>query len=148
MNKHVILLIEDNELDVISAQRSLKKTDLNYELHIAFNGIEALDLLRGKPGQMPMNPLPDIVLLDLNMPGMNGLEFLHILRSDDRIRHIKVFVMTTSAEEVDRHTSEKLGISGYLIKPMGYAGNYNRSDSMEGFVQFHISKILREEDNK
>jgi len=146
MKKNTILLIEDNELDVISIQRSLKKLDTEYELFTSFNGIEALDMLRGKPGLLPMDPPPNIILLDINMPKMNGLEFLQVLRSEKGLKHIKVFVMTTSGEEFDRVATEKLGISGYLIKPMSYSNNYDRSGSMEGFVQFHIGKILREQE--
>lgn len=132
-------------MDVISVQRSLKKLNMLYELHTAFNGIDALDMLRGKPGFLPMNPLPTIILLDINMPKMNGLEFLRIMRGDDRLKHIKVFVMTTSGEEYDRAATEQLGIAGYLIKPMSYSSNYNKPESMENFVQFHLGKILREE---
>jgi CheY-like chemotaxis protein len=144
MKENVILLIEDNELDVLSVQRSLKKLDMTYQLFTAFNGIEALDMLNGTHGRMPMEPLPTVILLDINMPKMNGLEFLRALRSDDRLSDIRVFIMTTSAEDFDRKTTEELGVSGYLIKPMSYSANYNRADSMENFVQFHIRKILQE----
>lgn len=145
MKKNIILLIEDNELDVVSVQRSLKKLDMEYELFTAFNGIDALDILNGKKETHSMGDLPTIILLDINMPKMNGLEFLAVLRSDERLRHIRVFIMTTSGEEIDRKTTEKLGISGYLIKPMSYNASYNRADSMESFVQFHLGRILREE---
>jgi CheY-like chemotaxis protein len=146
MKKKVILLIEDDELDVISVQRSLDKLDIPYELHTAFNGIEALEMLRGNEGRSPMSPLPDIILLDVNMPKMNGIEFLKALRKDEGLKPIKVFVMTTSGEQHDRTETERLGISGYLIKPLNFANNTKRSDSMDGFVQFYIGKILREEE--
>jgi CheY-like chemotaxis protein len=139
--KNVILLIEDDELDVISVERSLKKLDEEYILYTAYNGIEALELLRGTKGTA-INPLPDVILLDLNMPKMNGIEFLKALRSDDNLKHIKVFVMTTSGEEADRKATESLGVSGYLIKPLNFNNNNKRSDSMDGFVQFHIRKIF------
>lgn len=144
MKRKIILLIEDDELDVMSVERSLRKLDGEYELYTAFNGLEALDMVRGKPGQAPMEPFPDLILLDLNMPKMSGLEFLRAMRSDDRLRQIKVFVITTSGEPQDRNAATELGISGYLIKPMSYSANYNRADSMEGFVQFHIGRILRD----
>jgi CheY-like chemotaxis protein len=147
MKRKVILLIEDDELDVISVQRSLNKLDAAYELHTAYNGIEALELLQGKANKVAMKPLPDIILLDINMPKMSGIEFLKILRSDDKFKYIKVFIMTTSGEERDRNVTQALGISGYLIKPLNFNDNNKRSDSMDAFVQFHIGKILREEES-
>lgn len=141
-SKNVILLVDDDELDVISVERSLKKLDQDYELRTAYNGIEALEILRGSENHAPIDPLPDVILLDLNMPKMNGIEFLKVLRSDEKLKNIKVFVMTTSGEEADRRTTEQLGISGYLIKPLNFNNNSKRTDSMDGFVQFHLRKIL------
>jgi len=145
MKKKVILLVEDDELDVISVQRSLNKLQVPYELFTAYNGNEALEMLIGKEGQPAMYPLPDIILLDINMPKMNGIEFLKALRANDNIKHIKTFVMTTSAEVKDREQTNALGIAGYLIKPLNYNNNDKRTDSMDGFVQFHIGRILTEE---
>lgn len=141
MMKNVILLVEDDELDVISVERSLKKLNEEYILYTAYNGIEALEMLRGVNGEV-MNPLPNVILLDLNMPKMNGIEFLRALRADEKLKDLKVFIMTTSGEEGDRKTAESLGISGYLIKPLNFNNNNKRSDSMDGFVQFHIRKIF------
>jgi CheY-like chemotaxis protein len=140
MKKYSILLIEDDELDLISVQRSLKKMGEEYELHAAYNGKEALFLLRE---QEPLL-MPDVILLDLNMPQMNGIEFLKVLRNDEKLKHIKVFIMTTSAEIADRTATESLGISGYVIKPLNYNDNSKRTDSMDAFVQFHLRKILAE----
>lgn len=147
MEKKIILLVEDDELDVMSVRRSMKRLDIPYELYTAFNGIEALKLLRGTDENPALECLPDIILLDLNMPRMNGLEFLAILRGDERLRDISVYVMTTSGEETDRTATERLGVSGYLIKPMGYGSGYNRVDSMEHFVQFHLRNILTGRDD-
>jgi CheY-like chemotaxis protein len=144
MQKKVILLVEDDELDIISVRRSLSKLDIDFDVHLAFNGIDALEMLRGKVGHSGMHALPDIILLDINMPKMNGIEFLRELRAEERFSQIKVIVMTTSAEQHDRTETDRLGISGYLIKPMGYYNNDKRVDSMDGFVQFYIGKILRE----
>jgi CheY-like chemotaxis protein len=140
MKKYIILLVEDDELDIISVRRSLKKLDILYDLQTAYNGKEALQIL----GQESATELPDVILLDLNMPKMNGIEFLKHLRNDEKLRHIRVFVMTTSSETVDRSVAEKLGISGYIIKPLNYNNNTNRSDSMDSFVEFHLRKILSE----
>jgi CheY-like chemotaxis protein len=137
MKKHVILLIEDDELDIISVERSLKKLASNYELHTAYNGIEALQKLKGSP---PLQP--DVILLDINMPKMNGLEFLHALRADEKLKNLRVFIMTTSSESSDRNAAEDLGIAGFIIKPLSYTDNTKRSDSMEAFVQFHLRKII------
>lgn len=141
MRKANILLIEDDELDTISVERSLKKLEIKYILHTAYNGIEALKLLRDEK-----NPLsPDVIFLDINMPKMNGIEFLKIIRNDADLKDLKVFVMTTSSESIDRTTAEGLGISGYIIKPLNYTDNTKRSDSMDAFVQFHLRKILLNE---
>ncbi|MHA3789212.1 response regulator [Flavobacterium hauense] len=141
MEKHTILLVEDDELDVISVERSLKKIENEYNLYTAYNGIEALDILK----KMNANALPDVILLDLNMPKMNGLEFLRIIRADELLKDIKVFVMTTSSESSERAEAEELGISGYIIKPLNYTDNTKRADSMDAFVQFHLRKILTNE---
>lgn len=138
MKKKMVMLVEDDELDVMSFQRSVKKLDIPFELVTAFNGIEALEMLRRSA------TVPDIILLDLNMPRMNGLEFLKALRADAYFAHIKVFVITTSGESADRLSADDLGVSGYLLKPMSYSGPYNRNDSMEHFVQFHMRNILLE----
>ncbi|MFD2163555.1 response regulator [Paradesertivirga mongoliensis] len=140
-SKNIILLVDDDELDVISVERSLKKLDQDYELFTAYNGIEALEILKSQLEE-GKGHLPDVILLDLNMPKMNGIEFLKVLRGDDKLKHLKVFVMTTSGEEADRKATEQLGVSGYLIKPLNFNNNTKRSDSMDGFVQFHLRKIL------
>jgi CheY-like chemotaxis protein len=139
MEAKSILLVEDDELDVISVDRSLKKINFEIELHTAYNGIEALSMLKG---DKKLDPLPDIILLDLNMPKMNGMEFLSELRKDKEFDSIKVFVMTTSNEEQDRVATEKLGISGYIIKPLNFDGNTKRNSSMDYFMHFQIVKIL------
>lgn len=138
MKKLVILLVEDDELDIISVRRSLKKLDIDYELQVAFNGREALDLL--KQSDPPLRP--DVILLDLNMPKMNGIEFLRALRADEQLKDNKVFIMTTSNEEKDRTVTGQLGVSGYIIKPLNYDENSKNSDAMEAFVQFHLRKII------
>jgi CheY-like chemotaxis protein len=141
MHKHTILLVEDDELDVISVERSLKKIDSEYILQTAYNGIEALDMLKNNNTQT----LPDVILLDLNMPKMNGIEFLRIIRNDAKLKDIRVFIMTTSSESTERAEAEELGISGYIIKPLSYTDNTKRTDSMDAFVQFHLRKILTNE---
>jgi CheY-like chemotaxis protein len=138
MKPITILLLEDDELDTISVQRSLKKLGTNYELHTAFNGKEALAKLRD-----PETPLrPDVILLDLNMPKMNGIEFLRVLRADPELKDLDVFIMTTSGDSMDRSETDRLGISGYIIKPLNYGDNSKKTESMDAFVQFHLRKIF------
>lgn len=141
MKTYYILLVEDDELDVISFQRSFKHLGSQYILYTAFNGKEALDMLR----QTNPEIIPDVILLDLNMPKMNGIEFLKILRKDEKLGAIKVFIITTSTETTDRAVTDELGISGYIIKPLSYNDNTRRGDSMESFIQFHLRKILTQE---
>ncbi len=118
-----ILLVEDDEVDVMNVKRAFQKNNLTNPMHLAGNGLEALSLLRGTDGQPPI-PIPRIILLDLNMPRMGGIEFLHELRKDELLKNISVFVMTTSNEDKDKVDAYNLNIAGYILKPL----------SMENFV--------------
>jgi CheY-like chemotaxis protein len=116
-----ILLVEDDEVDVMTVQRAFKKGNINNPLYIASNGIEALAMLRGQSGIAPAIPTERrIILLDLNMPKMNGLEFLQELRDDPTIRQIPVVVLTTSNEEQDRVQAYDLNVAGYILKPITF----------------------------
>jgi CheY-like chemotaxis protein len=139
MESKSILLIEDDELDVISVQRSLNKIGGTHKLYTAYNGIEALSMLKVAADA---DGLPDIILLDINMPKMNGIEFLEELRRNSKFNGIKIFVMTTSNEERDRTLTQKLGVSGYYIKPLNFNDNNKSYSSMDSFMQFYISQIL------
>lgn len=119
-----ILLVEDDEVDVMTVQRAFKKGNINNPLYIASNGIEALARLRSKPEQLSSIPTERrIVLLDLNMPKMNGIEFLRELRADSTIRHIPVVILTTSNEEQDRINAYDFNVAGYILKPITF-GNF------------------------
>jgi CheY-like chemotaxis protein len=118
-----ILLVEDDEVDVMNVKRAFQKNNLTNPMHHAGNGLEALSLLRGSDGQTPI-PIPRIILLDLNMPRMGGIEFLHELRKDELLKNISVFVMTTSNEDKDKVDAYNLNVAGYILKPL----------SMENFV--------------
>lgn len=113
-----ILHVEDDDVDAMVMERALKKCDLKFNLFKAKNGIEALDLLRGTNGKEKITPRPKIILLDLNMPKMNGIEFLRELRNDSELKSISVFVMTTSSDERDRTDAHNLNVAGYMIKPI------------------------------
>jgi CheY-like chemotaxis protein len=117
-----ILLVEDDEVDVMTVQRAFKKGNITNPLFIAGNGLEALTMLRGEPGQPSVIPSNRrIILLDLNMPKMNGLEFLQELRADPTIRQIPVVVLTTSNEEQDRIQAYNLNVAGYILKPVTFS---------------------------
>ncbi len=115
-----ILLVEDDSVDVMNVQRAFKKNNITNPLHIAFNGVEALNMLRGTNGKPKLNPQPRIILLDINMPKMNGIEFLRELRNDLELKSITVFVMTTSNDDQDKIDAYSLNIAGYILKPLSF----------------------------
>ena len=115
-----ILLVEDDELDVMNVQRAFKKNNISNPLYVASNGLEALAMLRGDgAGNQPR--IPDssrIILLDLNMPRMGGIEFLRELRADPQLALTTVIVLTTSDEERDKVEAYQLNVAGYILKPV------------------------------
>ena len=110
-----ILMIEDDSLDVEIFKRSLKKNRIANPFFHAKDGIEGLEVLRGDENNPPLKR-PYLIVLDINMPRMNGIEFLKELRADKRLRDSVVFVMTTSSEEVDRCNAYDLNVAGYMVK--------------------------------
>lgn len=118
-----ILLVEDDKLDVKNVKRAFKTHGVTNPLFTVLNGEEALAFLRHEPpyDQPGASPSPGVILLDLNMPVMGGLEFLHVYKQDDAIKHIPAVVLTTSAEERDRVESYRIGIAGYIVKPVEFA---------------------------
>jgi CheY-like chemotaxis protein len=116
-----ILLVEDDEVDVMNVKRAFKKVNINNPLYLATNGIEALSMLRGNNGQAPEVPSDRrLILLDLNMPKMGGIEFLQELRSDSQLRATPVVVMTTSNQDKDRVEAYNLNVAGYILKPVTF----------------------------
>lgn len=130
-----ILLVEDDQLDIMNVQRELRKNNVNVPLHVARNGREALDLLRGEGGQTRI-PRPRVVMLDLNMPRMNGLELLEILRADPEFQDLNVFITTTSDLETDRLKAQQLAVSGYIIKPLNFDSFGEGGSTVDGFSLF------------
>jgi CheY-like chemotaxis protein len=110
-----ILLVEDDEVDVMAVKRALKDLKIANPFFRATDGIDALEMLRGENGKKKL-PRPFIILLDLNMPRMSGLEFLDEVRKDPDLRRSIVFVMTTSAAEEDRVRAYNKCIAGYVLK--------------------------------
>lgn len=115
-----ILLVDDDDVDVMNVQRAFKKNKILNPLYVASNGIEALEMLRGE-GQSPMPAERRIVLLDLNMPKMTGLEFLRAVREDERLRLLTVVVLTTSNDDRDKVEAYNLNVAGYILKPVTFA---------------------------
>lgn len=117
-----ILLVEDDEVDVMNVKRAFKKNKIANPLYIASNGLEALEMLRGEEGSMSvMPPRRRLILLDLNMPKMNGLEFLHELRADPKLKITPVIVLTTSDEDRDRVEAYNMNVAGYILKPVTFS---------------------------
>jgi len=112
-----ILLVEDDAVDVMNVQRAFRKNNIVNPLFVASNGLEALEMLRN--GSVPR--ARRIVLLDLNMPRMNGIEFLQELRRDPELAGTPVVVLTTSSADRDRTDAFKLNVAGYLVKPVKFA---------------------------
>lgn len=106
-----ILLVEDNPDHAVLAKLSLSRLDEIREVRLAMDGVEALEILES-------SPLPDLILLDLRLPRLDGFELLERLRRDERFRKIPVIVLTTSAARVDLQRSRSLGAIGYLTKPL------------------------------
>ncbi len=114
-----ILLVDDDELDIMNVQRAFKKNNIINPLFVAHNGLEALEMLRStEPGAMPKERR--LVLLDLNMPRMNGLEFLRELRGDPELHALTVIVLTTSDDERDKVEAFNLNVAGYIVKPVTF----------------------------
>ncbi|HKR04135.1 MAG TPA: response regulator [Bacteroidia bacterium] len=115
-----IMLVDDDQVDIMNVQRAFKKNNITNPLYIANNGIEALDMLRGTEGRDKVTPIPRIILLDINMPKMNGIEFLKELRSDSGLHSISVFIMTTSNDDKDKLDAYNLNVAGYIVKPVSF----------------------------
>lgn len=109
-----ILFIEDDFIESMKFKRVLKTLELNHRIIEAGNGEEALSILTGK------EVIPDIILLDLNMPKVNGLEFLRILKNDEKLRYIPTVIFTTSNNHRDILECYRIGIAGYILKPLKY----------------------------
>ena len=115
-----ILLVEDDEVDVMNVKRAFKKNNITSPLYVAPNGLEALLILRGE-GKLHIPKERRLILLDLNMPKMNGIEFLRELRADPEIKHIPVVVLTTSNEDRDKVEAYNLNVAGYILKPVTFS---------------------------
>jgi len=110
-----VLLVEDDDIDAETVIRSFNKLKIGNPVRHARDGEEALDILRGANGSEPIEG-PFIILLDLNMPRLDGHEFLTELRNDPELNQAVVFVLTTSKADEDRHKAYKMNVAGYIVK--------------------------------
>lgn len=110
-----ILLVEDDDVDAEMVLRACRRREIDNPFTIVRNGIEALEILRGSEDQ-PRLPRPYLILLDINMPRMNGIEFLQEVRKDDKLKHSIIFVLTTSNNDEDKLAAYNEQVAGYLLK--------------------------------
>ncbi|SFH29735.1 Response regulator receiver domain-containing protein [Desulfotomaculum arcticum] len=122
MDKNIILLVEDNPDDVELTRRALRKNNLINEIIVAQNGAEALDYLFGTGAytDRDINTTPTLVLLDLKLPKIDGLEVLRRIRADERTKYLSVVILTSSSEEQDIISSYDLGANSYVRKPVDF----------------------------
>jgi CheY-like chemotaxis protein len=114
-NSRPVLLVEDDNIDAMTVKRALKDLGESTLLVHSTNGEEAIQYLKNE-----VNEKPCIILLDLNMPKMNGIELLKIMKADEKLKRIPVIVLTTSREDRDVVESFKLSVAGYMVKPVDY----------------------------
>ncbi len=124
-----ILLVEDDEVDVMNVRRAFEKAHVSNPLYVAGNGLEALEMLRGTT--IPQERR--LVLLDLNMPKMNGIEFLEALRADPVLASTSVVVLTTSNDDQDKIDAYNLNVAGYLLKPVTFSNFCERMTALDKY---------------
>lgn len=124
-----ILLVEDNPIDVKAALRAARQLEIVNQIEVAETGEAALDRIRQTEGAAP----PDLVLLDLDLPGKHGLEVLAELKSDPALRRIPVVILTTSAADTDIAAAYDLGANAYVTKPLGLDAWRTLARQIEGF---------------
>ena len=127
-----ILLVEDNPADILLTEEAFGEAEFPHRLHVARDGIEALAFLR-REGAYAQVPVPDVVLMDLNMPRLSGLETLDILKEDEGLRAIPVIVLTTSRAESDIWRSYNLHANAYIPKPVTISEFVGVIKSFEAF---------------
>ncbi len=119
MIEYPILLVEDNPDDVLITKRAFKKGKIKNKLYTVENGVEALKFLN-KEGDYSDAPVPALILLDINMPLMNGFQVLEKIKGDDKLRSIPVIMLTTSERDNDIDRAYALGCNSYIVKPVNF----------------------------
>ncbi len=129
------MLIEDDMIEVMKLNRAIISLKLNHEIIEANNGEQALKVLEQKEN------LPDIILLDLNMPKINGIEFLKILKVDDRLKYIPTIILTTSNNQRDLLECYKIGIAGYILKPLKYEDYVSKIEKLLSY--WSVNELIK-----
>ncbi|MFD2916586.1 response regulator [Psychroserpens luteus] len=130
-----VLLIEDDAIEVMKLNRVISTLKLNHKIIEANNGEDALEILQQK------DSLPDIILLDLNMPKINGIEFLGILKNDDNLKYIPTIILTTSNNQKDLLECYKIGVAGYVLKPLKYEDYVSKIESLLAY--WSINELIK-----
>ncbi|MBT8254503.1 MAG: response regulator [Bacteroidia bacterium] len=137
MNKTLeILLIEDDVIEVMKLRRTIKSLELNHKITVAENGEDAIKILN------TVEKLPELILLDLNMPKINGIEFLSIIKKDDRFHHIPAVILSTSSNRSDIVECYRIGIAGYVIKPLKYEDYVEKIEKLLAYWSINELNIL------
>ncbi|SFD04348.1 response regulator [Algibacter pectinivorans] len=131
-----ILLIEDDMIEIMKFNRTISQLQLNHKVIEANNGEDALKILHKK------DELPDIILLDLNMPKINGIEFLGILKNDDVLKYIPTIILTTSSNQKDLLECYKIGIAGYVLKPLKYEDYVSKMEKLLSYWSINELKQI------
>jgi two-component system response regulator len=141
MNRRSILLVEDNPDDVELTMRALKKNNIENEIIVATDGVAALDFLfgAGKHAQRDLNDMPALILLDLKLPKIEGLEVLRRIRADKRTRLLPVVILTSSKEEQDLARGYALGTNSYVLKPIDF-NQFTKSVGLLGLYWLLINE--------
>lgn len=131
-----ILLIEDDAIEIMKLNRAVSTLISEPEIIEANNGEDALNVLKER------NIIPNIILLDLNMPKINGIEFLRILKDDEELKHIPTIILTTSDNKKDLLACYEIGIAGYITKPLKYQDYVTRIDVLLSYWSINELIIL------
>ena len=132
-----IMIVDDDEVCVMALQRAIKKMKLLNPVEIASDGVEALEILNGTGGKPQMIP-PYIILLDINMPRMDGHEFLEKIRNDEFLRRSLVFVLTTSSAREDVERAYDKNVSGYVVKDSPYDSFIETFEMVDKFAKLIV----------
>ena len=130
-----VLLIEDDTIEVMKLNRAMTSLNLKHQIIEANNGEDALHILQKK------EILPDIILLDLNMPKVNGIEFLSILKNDDTLKYIPTIILTTSNNQKDLLECYKIGVAGYVLKPLKYEEYVSKIETLLAY--WSINELIK-----
>lgn len=143
MNKKFILLVEDNRDDEELTIMAFEQSGINSEVEVVRDGAEALDYLfgTGTYAQRDISPKPTVILLDLKLPKVSGLEVLRRLRKDERTQFLPVVILTTSKDDQDIINSYKLGCNSYVRKPVNFT-EFLRATQQLGLYWLSLNEIL------